>query len=67
MNNEINVRRPRGAGFAREFTTSETMTRERSHDFCQTRPLTRGVVFSICTSALTPEDAKLVFCVIHYG
>ena len=29
MNNEINVRRPRGAGFAREFTTSETMTISR--------------------------------------
>ena len=29
MNNEINVRRPRGAGFAREFTTSETIERLR--------------------------------------
>ena len=37
------------------------MTRERSHDFCQTRLLTRGVVFSICTSVLTPEDAKSLF------
>ena len=44
------------ARFAQEFTTSEPMTRERSHDFCQTRPLTRRVVFSICTSAWTPKD-----------
>ena len=41
---------------AREFTTSEPMTRERSHDFCQTPPLTRRVVFAICTSAWTPKD-----------
>ena len=32
------------------------MTRERSHDFCQTRLLTRRVVFSICRSVRTPED-----------
>ena len=32
------------------------MTRERSHNFSQTRPLTRRVVFSISTSAWTPED-----------
>ena len=46
------------ARFAREFTTSEPMTRKRSHDFCQTRPLTRRVVFSICTSAWTPDTAS---------
>ena len=37
------------------------MTREGSHDICQTRLLTRRVVFSICTGAGTPEDAKLIF------
>ena len=36
------------------------MTRERSHDLCQTGLLTRRVAFSICTSACSPEDAKSV-------
>ena len=44
--------------FTLEFTTSEPMTRKRSHDFCQTRPLTRRVVFSICKSAWTPDTAS---------
>ena len=56
MNNEINVRT-----LCTGVWTSEPMTRERSHDFCQTRLLTRRVVFSICTSARTSEDAKSVF------
>ena len=50
MNSEINILKP--------------MTRERSHDICQTRLLTRRVVFSICTGAGTPEDAKLIFCAL---
>ena len=43
------------------------MIKERSHDFCQTRPLTRRVVFSIFTSTWTPEDAKSVFVLYVMG
>ena len=42
MNNEINMRT-----LCTGVWTSEPMTRERSHDFCQTRLLTRRVVSSI--------------------
>ena len=56
MNNEINV-----LTLCTGDKTSEPMTREPSHDICQTRQLTRRVVFSICKGAGTPEDAKLIF------
>ena len=59
MNNEINVLTP-----CTGVKTGEPVTRERSNDSCQTRLLTRRVVFSICTGAGTPEDAKLIFCAL---
>ena len=42
MNNEINVRT-----LCTGIKTSEPITKERSHDICQTRLITHRVVFAV--------------------
>jgi len=37
------------------------MTRERSHDFCQTRLLTRGVVFLYLYECVNSRRSKIIF------
>ena len=55
MNNEINVRT-----LCTGVKTSEPITKERSHDICQTRLITRRVVkYPHCTPITPSRGTKL--------